>query len=308
MLMPPLHALRVFESVARLGHVGAAAAELNVTPGAVSQQIRALQSFLNVELFQKRGRLLALTEMGAVLQRSVASAMEMISTGVRQVSSVSPDEGKTVLTISIPQVHGVAWLATRLFAFMADNPSFQLNVRTAAKFDAVDWRKTDIAIVYGVPPWPGFWWQLLHGIRMTPVCSPQLLRGPSGIRQAGDLIHHRLLHEDDGSQWRRWQAKAGIAYAGESAVYFDDFGIVLQAARDGYGVALSDEVISARDLDDGRLVQPLTLAVPALHNYHCICPAAKRDRPEVGYFIDWLIYEASQELLFKSNRRPSPGY
>ena len=168
-----------------------------------------------------------------------------------------------------------------------------MKVVTSSHFPGVDWRKTDVAIVYGAPPWPGFWWRLLHGIRMTPVCSPQLLRGPNAIRQPSDLAYHRLLHEDDSSQWRRWQAEAGIAYAGEADVYFDVFGIVLQAARDGFGVALSDEVVSARDLDEGRLVQPLQLSVPALHNYYCICPEAKRETAEVGYFINWLIEEAT---------------
>ncbi|CAN7289598.1 LysR substrate-binding domain-containing protein [Rhizobium sp. LjRoot30] len=294
MALPPLHAFRVFESVARLGNLSAAAAELHVTPGAVSQQIRALQTSLGVELFQKRGRQLALTPSGSQLQRSVASAMDAIQTGVRQLSAQRYDEAsKRSLTISIPQVHGVAWLATRLFAFMAEIPNFQLKVLTASFFHTVDWRKTDVAIVYGAPPWPGFWWRLLHGIRMTPVCSPQLLRGPNAIRQPSDLAYHRLLHEDDGSQWRRWQAEAGIAYAGEADVYFDDFGIVLQAARDGFGVALSDEVVSARDLDEGRLVQPLQLSVPALHNYYCICPEAKRETDEVSYFINWLIEETA---------------
>jgi LysR family transcriptional regulator, glycine cleavage system transcriptional activator len=297
MALPPLHAFRVFESVARLGNVSAAAAELHVTPGAVSQQIRALQLTLGVDLFQKRGRQLALTSSGSQLQRSVASAMEAIHTGVRQVSAHKyGGVPKQALTISIPQVHGVAWLATRLFTFMAESPNFQLKVLTSSHFHGVDWRKTDVAIVYGMPPWPGFWWRLLHGIHMTPVCSPQLLRGPNAIRQPSDLAFHRLLHEDDGSQWRRWQAEAGIPYAGESDVHFDDFGIVLQAARDGFGVALSDEVVSARDLDEGRLVQPLRLSVPALHNYYCICPDAKREATEVSSFINWLVEEAATPL------------
>ena len=75
-------------------------------------------------------------------------------------------------------------------------------------------------------------------------------------------------------------------------MYFDDFGIVQQAARDGFGVALSDEVVSARDLDEGRLVQPLQLSVPAVHNYYCICAEAKRETAAVGYFNNWLIEEA----------------
>ncbi|SFP91185.1 LysR family transcriptional regulator, glycine cleavage system transcriptional activator [Mesorhizobium sp. NFR06] len=295
MRLPPLNALRVFESVARLGHMGAAAAELHVTPGAVSQQIRSLQLSLGIELFEKRGRQLALTEEGATLQRSVRKALDTLMVGVRDVAArKAASITKSVLTISMPQVHGVAWLATRLFDFMAENRNFTLNVVTAARFNQVDWRKADISVVYGVPPWPGFWWQLLHGIRMTPVCSPQLLRGPNAIRQIGDLASHRLLHEDDGSQWRRYQAAAGGVYTGSSDVFFDDFGIVLQAARDGYGVALSDEIISARDLDEGRLVQPLPLAVPAIHNYYCLCAEAKRQREDVSYFIDWLVAEASK--------------
>ncbi len=67
----------------------------------------------------------------------------------------------------------------------------------------------------------------------------------------------------------------------------------VQAARDGYGVALSDEIISARDLDEGRLVQPLQLAVPAINNYYCICTEANRERQDISYFIDWLLTEAT---------------
>lgn len=294
MSLPPLNALRVFECVARLGHLGAAAAELHVTPGAVSQQVKSLQLSLGVELFEKRGRRLALTEYGSILQRSARKAMEAISRGVQEVAAEkSANLGKGVLTISMPQVHGVTWLATRLFRFMEESRNMTLNVVTASRFAAVDWRKADVAIVYGMPPWAGFWSHLLHGIRMTPVCSPQLLRGPHAVREMSDLAYHRLLHEDDGLQWRRFQAAAGMEYAGFSDVYFDDFGIVLQAARDGYGIALSDEIVSQRDLDEGRLVQPLALTVPATHNYYCVCPEATRERAEVSYFIDWLLAEAT---------------
>ena len=307
MRLPPLNSLRVFESVARLGHMGAAAAELHVTAGAVSQQIRSLQASLGVELFEKRGRQLVLTEQGSILQRSVGKAMEAITGGVLEVAGQkSADAAKSVLTIAVPQVHGVAWLATRLFDFMAANRNFTLNVVTRRHFNSVDWRKVDVAVIYGAPPWPGFWWQLLHGIRMTPVCSPQLLRGPRAIRQIGDLAHHRLLHEDNGSQWREYQAAAGGKHVGFSDVYFDDFAMVLQAARDGFGVALSDEIVSARDLDEGKLIQPLPLAVPAVHNYYCLCAEAARARADVSYFIDWLIDQASSASETGRRRKVVP--
>lgn len=293
MALPPLHSFRVFESVARLGNLAAAAVELHVTTGAVSQQVKALQNSLGVELFEKRGRQLVLTPSGRELQKRVASAMGEITEAVQALRSGVPQEQEVVdITLSIPPADGVTWLATPLFRFMEESRAVRLSVIAATGFPQVDWRRADVAVVYGTPPWPGFWWRLLHGIRMTPVCSPQYLRGPQAIREVADLARHRLLHEDDGSQWQQWLAEAGFSRGGAEDVHFEDFGMVLQAARDGFGVALSDEIVSARDLDEGRLVQPLPISVPAVHNYYCVCPEAKRERPEIRAFIDWLLSTA----------------
>jgi LysR family transcriptional regulator, glycine cleavage system transcriptional activator len=290
-LLPlPLHAFRVFEAVARLGHVGAAAAELHITPGAVSQQIRNVQRTLGIELFEKRGRRLALTEKGAMLQRSVATAMQGITEGVRQIqvdSQAAPIQ--TTLTISIPLNFGISWLATRLFAFMVANKHLKLHVLTTRPQNSVDWRRADVAVVYGNPPWPGFWSRMLHDVNITPVCSPQLLRGPHAIRTPADIAHHRLLHEDDGEQWRQWLLAAGVPYPGDTDVYFDDFGIVLQAARDGFGVALSDETTSSRDLDEGRLVQPIPFGIRSARDYHCLCREESLANPQIVGFIEWLV-------------------
>ncbi|WP_448108208.1 LysR substrate-binding domain-containing protein [Pseudomonas azerbaijanoccidentalis] len=289
MSLPPLHSFKVFECVARLGNISAAADELHVTSGAVSQQLKALQVSLGVELLVKQGRQLVLTDSGRVLQKHVASAIREIggAVSVLRNATVRPDEVKP-LTLSIPGAYGLSWLATRLFTFMDENRHIKLNVISEVSYGLVDWRRADVAVTYGTPPGAGFWWRLLHGIRMTPVCSPQLLRGDRAIRQLSDLAHHRLLHEDDGAQWRRWLTEARCHEREYSSVHFDDFGMVLQGAIDGFGVALSDELVSARDLDDGRLVQPFTLSVPALHNYYCVCNDSSRGRPEVDEFIEWL--------------------
>ncbi len=295
MPLPPLHALRVFESVARLGHVGAAAAELHVTPGAISQQLRSLQSTLNLALFRRVGRRLVLTDEGLALQRSVARALAEIVSGVDDLTRrVSAERPETLLTVGMPPVLGATWFIAHVFGFLADHRHIRLRVATVIEFEQVDWRRIDVAVIYGNPPWPGFWWRLLHGVQLTPVCSPVLLRGPKGIRHPSDLSGHRLLHEDDGSEWRRWLALARVPYPGAADVYFDDFGLVLQAARDGQGVALIDDVISSRDLDEGRLVQPLSLSVPAAKNYHCVCSEENLGNPEIGAFVDWLIARAEE--------------
>lgn len=295
MALPPLHSFKVFESVARLGSLAAAAVELHVTVGAVSQQVKVLQASLGVELFEKRGRQLVLTTNGRQLQKRVANAMGEISDAVEALRSGSADEPVQVdITLSIPPAEGVDWLTTPLLHFMEASRSVRVRVITAAGMPQVDWRRADVPVVYGTPPWPGLWWRLLHGIRMTPVCSPQYLRGPQAIHHVADLARHRLLHEDDGSQWKQWLLEAGFSRGGVEDIHFEDFGMVLQAARDGFGVALSDELVSARDLDEGRLVRPLPISVPAVHNYYVACSEATRERPEIRAFIDWLLTTSGQ--------------
>ncbi|MEO5757456.1 MAG: LysR substrate-binding domain-containing protein [Mesorhizobium sp.] len=295
MSLPSLHSLRTFESVARLGNIAAAAAELHVTPGAVSQQLRALQLSLGLDLFEKQGRRQVLTERGTALQKSVAMAMRQISGSIRDISANAYSAAtKATLRVSVPSVFATTWLATRIFRFLDENQDIRMQMLTAVRFEEVDWRKVDVAIVYGNPPWPGFWWRLLQSLPMTPVCSPQLLRGPHAIREPRDLLHHRLLHEDDGSQWRRWLNEARVPHFVESDIYFDNFAMVLQAARDGHGVALTSGIISFRDLDEGRLVQPLTLNVPSAPQYHCICREEGLENPLIGRFVDWLVDQASR--------------
>jgi LysR family glycine cleavage system transcriptional activator len=295
MALPPLHSLKVFESVARLGSLAAAAVELHVTTGAVSQQVKALQASLGVELFAKRGRHLVLTANGQQLQKRVANAMGEISEALEELQAgITLEREVVAITLSIPPAEGMEWLTTPLLRFMEESQSVRVNVITAPGMPQVDWRRADVAIVYGAPPWPGFWWRLLHGIRMTPLCSPQYLQGPQAIRTVEDLVRHRLLHEDDGSQWQQWLAEVGFGRGGVEDIHFEDFGMVLKAAREGFGVALSDEAVSARDLDEGRLVRPLPITVQAVYNYYVVCSESTRERPEIRAFTDRLLSMVGQ--------------
>jgi len=290
MALPPLHSFKVFESVARLGSLAGAAVELHVTTGAVSQQLKVLQSSLGVELFTKQGRRLVLTPRGRYLHKRIASAMRDISDAIGELRIGNEQEQPLVeIKLSIPPAEGTEWLVSPLLRFMVDSQLVKVSVITAPNMAQVDWRRADVAVVYGTPPWPGYWWRLLHGIRMIPVCSPQYARGPLAIHEVEDLMKHRLLHEDAGSQWQQWLAEAGYVRGGFENTHFEDFGMVLQAAREGFGVALSDETVSARDLDEGRLICPLPLSVPALHNYYVVCTERTRERQEVRAFIDWLL-------------------
>ncbi|MGO7573651.1 LysR substrate-binding domain-containing protein [Rhizobium ruizarguesonis] len=295
---PPLHMLKVFESVARQGQLRGTAAELNITIGAVSHQLKALQEHLGVALFEKQGRRLVLTERGARLQRAVSRGLADFGQGIRDVlNDDAGEKQEATLRLFLPPILTSTWMSLRIFAFLEDNPHIRLKMEFGIVFEAIDWRRTDAAIVYGNPPWPGLWWRMLHGIRLMPFCSPRLLHGLNPIRLPSDVLAHRLLHEDDGTEWRRWLAQARLPYPGPPDVQFNDFGMILQAARDGHGVALVDDVVTARDVDEGRLVQALSLSVPAAKNYHCLCMEENLSNPAIGLFIDWLVEQSETQML-----------
>lgn len=143
MAQPPLHSFRVFESVARLGSL--AAAERHVATGTVSQQVKALQASLGVELFEKRGRQLVLTAaMGEITE-----VVQALQAGVRL------DEERVDICLSVPPAEGVEWLARPLLRFIGESRSVRVSVITAPGKPPVDWRRADVAVIYGTPPWPG---------------------------------------------------------------------------------------------------------------------------------------------------------
>lgn len=286
---PNLNGLRVFESVGRLGQVAAASAELNVTPSAISQQLRNLQETLGLQLFEKQGRKIVLTDYGIALHQTVTQFMGHLRSQIRDLKSDDEALADAVtIELVVPPFFGLAWATPVLFDFLQNSPRIRLNVTSVTLFKNIDWKHTDIAINLGSPPWSGFWSCLLHRVKLTPVCSPQLLRGRHPIRSITDLQHHRLLHEDGGAEWRRWLALAGMPPPAAPDILFDNFAMIMEAARDGQGVALVDEMLAARDLDSGRLVQPVPLAIAGSCHYHLICREESLASRPLSRLIQWL--------------------
>jgi LysR family glycine cleavage system transcriptional activator len=285
--------LKVFESVARLRALNAAAVELNVTVGAVSHTLRGLQDHLGIALFEKEGRRLILTQKGETLSRWIAQAMDDIGQGLRSVAAEPGEGADTTLRLYLPPIFSANWLCSRLFSFVSQQSAVKLEIDVGLNFHSIDWRKIDIAVVYGNPPFDGLWSQAIRTLHLMPVCSPSLLDGVRAIRRPSDLLAHRLLHEDDGSEWRRWLDLARLPVPSQSDVRFRDVGLVLQAAREGHGVALMDEITTHSDLVKGTLVRPLHQTIPSTKNYHCVCPSSKMSQPAVHEFVDWLIKECA---------------
>lgn len=298
--LPPLNGFRVFESVARLENVTLAAQELCVTPGAVSQQLRTFQAILELDLFEKCGRNLVLTEDGRALHMSVSAALDEIRNGVKQISAkwkVKPIT--TSLTVSTPHTFGASQhMIERLFDFSKRNQHITTQIRSHRSFDDIDWTSVDIAIINGNPPWQGFWWKLLRGIQLIPVCSPSLMGGPRSLTRPSDLSNHQLLHGDDGSNWRRWLAQAKVPFSGKPIMSLNNFDILIQSARSGNGIALVDENTFASSLNDGSLVRPFTETIPANEHCYLVQHEGKVSNHEAKCFVNCLVGDIANVLPF----------
>lgn len=292
--LPPLNAVRYFEAAARHLSFTKAADELNVTHGAISHQVKALEEWLGVPLFRRLNRALVLTEAGQAYRVPVREALERLAEGTRAVRARG---GSGALTVSTLPSFAAKWLVPRLGGFRAAWPD--IDVRISASEKLVDFARDDVdcAIRHGRGPvWPGCESDLLIAEDFAPVCSPKLLAGPIPLDEPADLARHTLLQDYDWrvDLWDRWLELAGVAeLVGRRALSFNSSNLMIQAAIDGLGVALSQNVLCGDDLAAGRLVRPFRLSVASDAGYHIVVPQPAAALPKVVAFRSWLIGEAA---------------
>ena len=293
--LPPLTSVRCFEAAARHLSFTKAAGELNVTHSAISHQVKALEDWLGVPLFRRLNRALALTEAGQAYVVPVREAMERLAAGTRAVRA---RDGSGALTVTPMPSFAAKWLVPRLRSFREAWPD--IDVRISATEKLVDFSRdddVDCAVRYGRnATWPGTDSALLIAEDFAPVCSPKLLAGPLPLRTPEDLVHHTLLQDYDWSVdlWERWLSAVGVTLAVQRrALSFNSSSLMIQAAIDGLGVALSQGVLSGDDLAAGRLVRPFRLGVSTESSYYFVAPRGSSARPKVAAFRDWLFAEAA---------------
>jgi len=294
--LPPMNALRAFEAAARRGGFARAAAELNVTPAAVSQQIRNLEEFLGVKLFHRDGRSMELTEAGAAGLERLGAAFELMgeaAEAMRQRSS------STRVHVSAPPAFAAKWLAPRLGRFEVLRPDIELWISADDSFVDLDAGRADLAVRYGAGGYRGLHVERLLGERIAPVCAPGLFADAAPV-SAAELARAPLLHDispesaEDGADWASWFSAQNAADADTSGGgRFDQAALVLEAAAAGRGVALGRRALVHDDVVSGRLVTVIPDGGVALATgYYVITSRARRASPEATAFIDWLKTEA----------------
>ena len=294
--LPPLSALRAFEATARLKSFGKAAAELNVTPAAISHQIHALEEDLGVRLFRRLNRTIELTPSARVLLPGLSDAFAGIHDSVRRLRAHN-DTG--TLTVTASPSFAAKWLVLRLHRFQERYP--EIDVRISASDDVVDLTRGDfdIAIRYGTGRYPGLTVELLLQNEVFPACSPLLLETGPPLRTPEDLSHHALIHDQAVDRdplaptWAMWLKAAGVTDVPAAAGLTFSVGyMALDAAIAGHGVVLAYSTIAAADLAAGRLVRLFSLALPDLFAYYIVTAPGALERPKVRAFRDWLRQEA----------------
>ncbi|MFT5659030.1 MAG: LysR family glycine cleavage system transcriptional activator [Gammaproteobacteria bacterium] len=295
--LPPLNSLRAFESAGRHLSFSKAADELNVTPGAISQQIKTLEEFLETRLFKRRNRITVLTDAGQLclplISDSFATLLDAVNS-VRKLSDVGP------LTISSAPTFVSKWLIPRLCKFHELHPDIDVRIDASTRLVDFVYEDIDVGIRFGTGDYPEMDTVYLYSFDLIPVCSPILIKQGKGLRQLSDIRHQTLLHgefdefDDSWPDWAMWLATADVEGVDPSrGIFFNQNEMMMEAALEGQGIALVSNVMAAGDIASGRLVQPFETRLPVRLCYHLVTSKQKARSKKVVAFKQWLLAESA---------------
>lgn len=303
----PLNALRAFEVAARHMSFTKAAEELNVTPAAISQQVKSLESYLGTPLFRRLSRGLALTKSAQDALPALHQGFTGVAEGMQRLRSHS---SLNRLDVWMAPSFASKWLMPRLNRFTNTHPDVDL--RVTASGDLIDTdgngaldqarhfheQGIDVAVRFGDGNYPGCRVDKLMPATVVPLCSPQLLQDEKKpLRAVKDLLGHTLLHDDTSYEgrpsWKQWLNRAGVNYTdGTRGLHFNHVSLALEAACDSQGVVLSIEQLASADIQEGRLVVPFDLRIELSCAYYIISLAETADEQSLSDFRAWLLAES----------------
>ena len=290
--LPPLNALKCFEAAARSGSFSRAAEELHVTQSAVSHQIRQLEQWFGLSLFDRQGRQTVPTPKGEELARALAESFDIMTTACKRLSQ---SDAGPALTIGVLPSIATIWLIPRLAQFFRTHPEISVKVVYAFHGQSLDFDDVDITILWGTGEWDeGRLTRFLPGATI-PVCSAALLEREGPFTQPQNFLGKPLLHDTDRNGWQAWMRNAGLKHAGPApGPIFEDFNLLRAAALAGQGMALCPKSLVLDDLASGRLVQLSDVAINEDHAYYMIEPPDihHRHATAIASFKNWLLKEA----------------
>ncbi len=295
--LPPLNSLRAFEASARHLSFTKAAEELNVTPAAISQQVKLLEDYFDVKLFKRLTRAIKLTAAGESILPILREGFDTLSQADNVLRNRYSDK---LLIVSVPPGFGAKWLLPRLDHFRASAPEYEIRIDATDILVDFEHDNVDVALRYGNGQYPGLIADCLITERIIPVCSPTLLDGNYPLNTPEDLHHQVLLHNtwatdnDSPTNWQAWLKAAGVKNGHTiEGIHFNQDALVLQAAIDGQGVTLVDAQVASNDIKNGRLIQLFSGEYEKSSNfcYYLVYPEHHLKYSKVAAFRDWILHE-----------------
>ncbi len=284
--LPFLNGIKAFEAAARTGSFARAAAELNVTPAAVSRMVHLLEGRLGLPLFERKANKLSLTPAGRAYQAGLTPLFDQLTTLTAQITAMA---GARVLTVGVGPTFAVRWLIPRLADFQKRQPEVEVRFVTGGATVPFNDEWT-CGIRLGDGAWPGFCVEPLFAANLMPVAAPALakrLETPDDLRSATLL---RVAHAGD--DWTRWFKAVGLSKIRATGPEFEYYGQALQAAADGVGVAMGIRPYLDDDLRAGRLVAPFKQTVSKGEQWYLVYREARQSEPAFTAFRAWLMRAA----------------
>lgn len=286
-----MSAIRVFEAAARHQSFTRAAEELGMTQAAVSYQIRILEDRIGAPLFTRQPRQVLLTEKGLQLAPAVTEAFEALRVAFAAVE----DSVQTHIALTTTHTFASNWLIPRLGGFRQRHPGIAVQVDISQHMVDLVAQDFDVAIRAGTGDWPDLEKHFLFDNLVTPVCSPDLIRGVE-LRRPEDLLTLPLMSPGD-PWWQEWFALAGVENANPGKR--SDYSLGVQqfegmAAVAGQGVAIVNISFFRDELAAGRLVQPFDVVLKS-RSYWLVYPRARRRYAKIQAFRDWLLSEVAAD-------------
>ncbi len=286
-----LNGLRAVEAAGRLGSLAAAAEELGVTPGAVSQQIAKAEAQLGRKLFERSPRGLLVTELGRPLLARLSKAFAELAQAVAETRH----RDASVLTVSVAPVFAARWLVYRLNRFAERHPEIRLRIDATTKLANLETSDVDLAIRVGAGHWTGVRAELLLEQEVFPVCSPALaagLRVPADILQLPAVVDEHAMFS-----WEVWLKAAGLSGAEMTVRHrFNDASLALDAAIAGQGVMIAWQTLAGYAVMKGSLVAPFGIRAKTGFGHYFVTSASRRESKAALAFKQWVREEVEEGM------------
>lgn len=291
--LPPLNALKAFESAARHLNFTKAAEELFVTQAAVSHQIKLLEDFLSIQLFHRRNRLLELTELGSQYFDEIRPLLEQIAKATDKIRS---QNSRQILTISVPQTFGIQWLVPRLNDFHQKFPDIEVRIKGVDQDEGQLGKEIDVAIYYGAGKWENLESVCLAQSPLTILASPKYI-ATNPLNKPEDLVGKMLLHVFSRNKWKRTIEHFGLneqINVEEAGTMFSHTFMALQAAMHNQGVAIANKVLAQHEIEQGNLIEPFPTGLIDEKSFYVVYPTQMAQILKVQNFVTWITQETAK--------------